>query len=90
MSEPGKILGVFLVEGFVESDPMTVQTTIRTVDENGKDYSFDVQAAFKSLEGQEVRFVLTPLATLAELNAMAAKVEALVGPVEVVDEPGEN
>ena len=58
----------YLVEGIVEEDPLTGQCTIRTEDQLGKPFSFDPQMAFLQFKGREVRFVLVPLATIAQLE----------------------
>lgn len=63
---------IFLVEGVVESDPITNYCTIRTTLDD-KPYSIDVQGALRLYAGREIRFVLAPLATIQELEDEVAR-----------------
>lgn len=74
---------VHIVEGVVESDPFTGYCTIRDAAQ-----SHDPQTALKSLAGREVRLVVVPLATLAQIEQLAREAEAQGESVQVVDAPG--
>lgn len=81
-----KALNIYLVEGIVEVDPMDDRVTIRTVDQQGNPLSFDPIPALTYLRGQEVRLVITPLASVETVEEYARKLEASSQePVVVVD-----
>jgi hypothetical protein len=82
-----KKLGLYLVEGFVEVDPMTDRVTVRTEDDKGNQVDFDPIPVLSNLKGQEVRVVIVPLASVSQLEEIAKKQEASGGPVLVVDPP---
>ncbi len=71
-----KALNIYLVEGIVEDDPMDNKGTIRTVGQQGNPLSFDPLPALARLKGQEVRLVLTPLASVATVEEYAKRLEA--------------
>jgi hypothetical protein len=74
-----KSLGIYFVEGTVEVDPLTDKVTIRTV-KPGTDepFSFDPTPAFAGLNGKEVRFILTPMASVSILEELHNKSEVQV------------
>ena len=76
-------MGVYLVEGTVEQDPMTDRFVLRTVDQAGKPFTFDVQAALETFKGREIRVVLAPLATIEELERIVQTQQAKGESVEV-------
>lgn len=85
-------LKMFLVEGTIEADPFTNHCTIRTVfPDNGKPFSFDPQQALKEFIGREVRLVLVPLATVAQVEEAVKRAESKDATsmqiLEVVDSP---
>lgn len=69
-----------LVEGVVELDPMTGRMVLRVQQEDGSNVFLDVQEQLARYQGQEVRFIMTPLKTIAELTRL---VESGQMPVEV-------
>jgi hypothetical protein len=72
-------LGI-MAEGVVELDPMTGRLVLRCErPEGGFDY-IDVQAVLERYKGEEVRFIMTPFATI---NRLAEMVEA--GEIEMGD-----
>jgi hypothetical protein len=69
-----KSLGIYIVEGVVEVDPLSGKVTIRTVDsKTGDPFSFDPIAPLSLLNGKEVRFVLTPMASVTILEELHKK-----------------
>jgi hypothetical protein len=83
-----KKLGIYLVEGTVEVDPLTEKVTIRTVNPNTDEpFSFDPIPALEMLDGKEVRFVLTPMASVSILEELHKKSVEQEKPIE---KPGSN
>lgn len=80
-----KALNIYLVEGIVEVDPMDEKVTIRTVDQQGNPLSFDPIPVLNHLKGQEVRLIITPLASVETVEEYAKKLETSQDPVVVVD-----
>jgi hypothetical protein len=80
-------LGLYLVEGFVEVDPLSDKVTIRAEDKDGNTISFDPIPVLEKLKGQEVRIVIVPLVSVQQLEALVKNQEASGGPVLVVDPP---
>jgi len=69
-----KSLGIYVVEGTVEVDPLTDKVTIRTVYPGTDDpLSFDPIPALSSLNGKEVRLIITPLASVSILEELHRK-----------------
>ncbi len=69
-----KKLGIYLVEGTVEVDPITEKVTIRTVNpDTGEPLSFDPIPALSNLNGKEVRFMLTPMASVSIIEELYRK-----------------
>lgn len=64
-----------IAEGVVELDPMSGNYVVRTEDEDGKVAFLDVQAQLQKYAGEEVRFIVTPLKTVAQLTAMVERGE---------------
>lgn len=64
-----------MTEGVVELDPMTGRLVIRTEDSRGAFHFIDVQERLLHYKGQEVRLVITPLSTVAELAQMVERGE---------------
>lgn len=83
MAQGTDSMGVYLVEGVVEQDPMTDQFMIQTVDQAGKPMTFDVQAALETFKGREIRVVLAPLATIEELERIVKAQQAQGADVQV-------
>jgi hypothetical protein len=80
----------YIIEGFVESDPLTGYCTIRTEDESGTQINFDPQSGLKTFCGREVRLVLVPLATVAQLQRLEREAQENGSPVEIIDDPSEQ
>jgi hypothetical protein len=80
----------YIVEGVVELDPLTGYGTIRTSDANGRPINFDPQGALQHFKGQEVRLVLVPLATIAQIQELARTAQNNGDAVEFVDDPSEQ
>lgn len=59
-----------LVEGVVELDPMTGRMVLRVQQEDGSNKFLDVQELLQKYQGQEVRFIMTPLKTIEELTRL--------------------
>lgn len=70
-------LGI-LGEGVVELDPMTGRMVFRIQQEDGSNSFLDVQEHMMRYLGEEVRFVVTPLRTVAELAQMVESGELSV------------
>lgn len=84
-----KSLGIYIVEGTVEVDPVTGSVTIRTVNpKTGDPLSFDPIPAIAMLNGKEVRFVLTPMASVSILEELHKK--SLVDQADPAEKPGSN
>lgn len=66
----------FLVEGVVERDPITGYCTVRTSAEDGSPLSFDPQSVLTQLDGQEIRIVVAPLATIAQIEQLVRQLDA--------------
>jgi len=76
-----KSLGIYIVEGTIEVDPLTEKITIRTVNpKTGEPFSFDPIPAMALHQGKEVRFVLTPMASVSILEELHKRSEAQVDP----------
>ena len=90
MADSNKIdlqaLNVYLVEGVVEVDPLDNTITIRTVDQQGQPFSFDPLPVLNRFNGQEIRLVLTPLASVATLEEYVKTLDSPDVPV-VLGEP---
>jgi len=82
-----KTLGVYLVEGVAEVDPMTDRAYVSTVDQQGNHIEFDPVPVLRQFKGQEIRVVIVPLASVAQLEELARKVESQGEQVKVVDPP---
>ncbi len=67
-------LGV-IAEGVVELDPMTGRMVVRTIGDDGSNQFIDVQEHLARYKGQDVRFIVTPLATVSQLAEMVEKGE---------------
>lgn len=84
-----KSLGIYLVEGTVEVDPLSGKVTIRTVDpKTGDPLSFDPIPPLTQLNGKEIRFVLTPMASVSILEELHKK--ALVEQSRPAEDPNSN
>jgi hypothetical protein len=59
-----------LVEGVVELEPITGRLVLRIQQQDGSNVFLDVQEQLEKYKGEEVRFILTPLKTVAELARM--------------------
>jgi hypothetical protein len=62
-------LGI-MVEGVVELDPMTGRLVLRYEAANGKFQFLDVQERLLKYKGEEVRCIITPMASVAKLAQM--------------------
>jgi hypothetical protein len=87
MAQGTDAMGVYLVEGIVEQDPMTDRFMIQTVDQAGKPLTFDVQRALETFKGREIRVVLAPLATIEELERIVKSQQAEGANVQVGEPP---
>lgn len=56
-----------MVEGIVELDPMSGRLVVRYEDDQGNFQFHDVQEYLLRYKGQEVRCIITPTATIAQL-----------------------
>jgi hypothetical protein len=84
-----KSLGIYIVEGTVEVDPVTGGVSIRTVNpKTGDPFSFDPIPAISMLNGKEVRFVLTPMASVSILEELHKK--SLIEESDSTEKPGSN
>lgn len=84
-----KSLGIYIVEGTVEVDPLSGKVTIRTVDpKTGSPFSFDPIPPLTLLNGKEIRFVLTPMASVSILEELHKK--SLVEKIEPTEDPNSN
>jgi len=59
-----------LLEGVIELDPMTGRMVLRVPQEDGTNEFVDIQERLETYKGEEVRFILTPLRTIAEIAEM--------------------
>jgi hypothetical protein len=87
MAEGQVGMGVYLVEGVVEQDPMSDRFVIRTSTADGKPFTFDPQAVLGQLKGQEVRVVIAPLASVQQIEELVRQ-QGETSVIEVVDPPG--
>jgi len=67
-----------MTEGFVELDPMSGRMVLRIPQENGANEYLDVQDFLTSYNGRQVRFIITPVETIAKLAEMVASGEVSV------------
>lgn len=74
MPTPDLDLGL-MKEGIVELDPMTGRLVLRCEDARGANEFIDVHEQLLRYKGQEVRFILTPLASVATLAQMVEQGE---------------
>lgn len=88
MSQGQVGMGVYLVEGVVEQDPMSDRFVIQTTTPEGKPFTFDPQVALGRLKGQEVRVVLAPLATIQQIEETVQQQQEGATQVVVADPPG--
>lgn len=56
-----------MVEGVVELDPMTGRMVLRIQRPEGGNDFLDIQAELEKQNGKEVRLIVTPLESIAEL-----------------------
>lgn len=82
-----KKLGLYLVEGAVEIDPLTDRVYVRSIDSDGNPVDFDPVPVLTQLKGQEVRVVIVPLASVAYLEEVAKKAQDQGESVVVADAP---
>lgn len=59
-----------LIEGSVEQDPLTDRFQLRTLSREGHPIVLDVDTLFSQFVGQDVRFTLVSVESLAKLAAM--------------------
>lgn len=59
-------LGI-MVEGVVELEPMTGRMVLRIPQDDGSNLFLDIQEQLAKHQGKEVRFIVTPMASIAEL-----------------------
>jgi hypothetical protein len=59
-----------MVEGVVELDPMTGRLVVRYEDAKGAFQSCDVQEQLLRYKGEEVRCIITPMASVTKLAKM--------------------
>jgi hypothetical protein len=80
-------LGV-MVEGTVELDPMSGRMVVRYEDAKGELQFVDVQERLAAYNGQDVRLLVTPLATVAKLHGMVERGELKLEHVPTVPKLG--
>lgn len=56
-----------MVEGIVELDPMSGRLIIRYQDKSGAFQTADIQERLLQYRGEEVRCIITPTATIAQI-----------------------
>jgi hypothetical protein len=61
-----------MVEGIVELEPMSGRMVLRIQQADGSNVFLDVQECMERYQGKEVRFILTPMSTVAEVAKMVA------------------
>lgn len=70
MPSPNELdLGI-VAEGVVELDPMTGRMVVRVIGDDGENVYLDVQEHLAKYLGQEVRFIITPQASISQLAEM--------------------
>lgn len=62
-------LGI-MVEGVVELEPLSGRMVLRIPKDDGSNDFLDIQDQLAMQLGKEVRFILTPMASIAELAKM--------------------
>jgi hypothetical protein len=65
----GLDLGI-IAEGPVELDPMTGRFGVRSVEADGSSILIDVGVELEQYKGMDVRLIITPLATVAQIAKM--------------------
>ena len=80
-------LGI-VVEGIVELDPITERMILRYEDKKGNTQLVDIQERLEAYRDQEVRFIVTPLATVARLGEMVESGELKLEHVPMVPKLG--
>lgn len=79
-----------LVEGVVELDPMSGRMVLRVQQPDGSNTFLDVQEQLERYKGEEVRFIMTPLKTIAELQRLVESGELPVDQVPTLRLPGQT
>lgn len=74
-------LGI-MVEGVVELDPMTGRMVLRIQRPDGGNDFMDIQEQLERHKGKEIRFIVTPLESIAELARMVES-----GELDLIDVP---
>ncbi len=69
MPDPKLDLGL-MVEGVIELDPMSGRLVIRYEDKSGVFQFHDIQEQLLRYKGEEVRCIITPMASVAKLAHM--------------------
>ena len=59
-----------MAEGYVELEPMSGRMVLRIPQDDGGNQFLDLQEHLALLKGQEVRLIVTPMATIARLAEM--------------------
>lgn len=81
--------GIF-VEGVVELDPMNGRMVLRIQQEDGSNCFIDIQQELGKYKGEEVRFILTPLQTVADLEEMVKAGDIPLSDVVPIKTPGSS
>jgi hypothetical protein len=81
--------GIF-VEGFVELEPLTGRMVLRVPQGDGSNIFIDIQEQLGKYKGEEVRFILTPLSTVADLAKMVESGEISLEGVSAIKTPGNS
>jgi hypothetical protein len=76
-------LGV-MVEGVIELDPMSGRLVVRYEMREGSFGFLDVEERLRQYKDQEVRCILTPMATVQKIAAMVQKGEMRIEDVPLV------
>ena len=62
-----------MTEGVVELDPMSGRMVLRVPQDNGSNVFLDIQQCLEAYKGQEVRFIVTPMVSIAKLAEAVAE-----------------
>lgn len=73
-----------MTEGFVELDPMSGRMVLRVPKPDGSNDFLDIQERLADHLGKEVRLIVTPLETIAELARMLENGEVVVQDLPVL------
>lgn len=78
---PGSLnidLGTF-VEGVVELDPMSGRMVLRIPQDDGSNVFLDIQEQLLKYNGEEIRLIMTPVKTIAEVARLVEAGDVSLG-----------